>query len=104
MDTHVGERHRETRDVKALYEIGKGKLPVIGVDEDTSVSFTWKNGVLSGEVIGEGSVHIFQTPEMPKPKINRDIMSKLINDPSGEEAHMWELKKGDVFEVLRNEK
>ncbi len=104
MDTHVGERQRENRDVRALYQIGKGKLPVIGIDEDTSVKFSWKDGVLSGVVGGAGKVHIFQNPGLPSLTIGSEITSKSMKDPAGEEALMWDLEMGNAFEVLRNTK
>jgi cyanophycinase len=99
LDTHVGQRHREARDVKALYEIGDGKRPVIGLDEDTRVRFYWKDGKLLGEIGGKGLAKVFQTPEMPPLIVNRSIMSKLLTDGVQREAVVWELKDGDVFEV-----
>ena len=101
-DTHVGERHRETRDVRALYQLGKAGLPVIGIDEDTSVQFKWKNGSLSGVVSGAGNVHIFQKPDLPPLTLDEDIKPQSVKDPAGEEALMWDLKSGNSFEVIKN--
>ncbi len=44
MDTHVDARPiRIQRDVKAYFDVGNQKLPVIGLDEDTSLKISWKN-------------------------------------------------------------
>lgn len=99
LDTHVGQRHREARDVKALYEIGESTRPVIGLDEDTRVRFFWKDSKLFGEVGGKGMAKVFQTPEMPALEVNRSLMPKILTDGGKREAHVWELKQGDVFEV-----
>jgi cyanophycinase len=99
LDTHVGQRHRESRDVKALYEIGDGQRPVIGLDEDTRVRFFWKDGKLLGEIGGKGAAKVFQTPEMPPLVVSRQLMSKITSDGGKREAFVWELKEGDTFEV-----
>ncbi len=100
VDTHVGERHREERDSTALYDIGAGKLPVIGLDEDTRVRFFWKGGKLLGEIGGKGVAHWFQTADMPELSVrNRKIMSKISTDGGKRESVVWELKAGDVFEI-----
>lgn len=99
MDTHVGQRQRERRDVTALYDIGDGKMPVIGLDEDTRVRFFWHQGNLFGEIGGKGQAHIFQTPEMPPVEVNRNIMPSIATDGGKREANLWELHSGDIFQV-----
>lgn len=104
-DTHVHERGREDRDVSALYEIGKGELPVIGIDGDTRVIFRWEDGHLIGEVGGKESVRVFRKPDQDlKVVSNRKIVPDLIQGTDGagkgKSARVWELKKGDKF-ILR---
>lgn len=100
VDTHVGERDRQPRDATALYDIGKGVKPVIGLDEDTRVRLFWKGGKLLGEIGGKGTAHWVQSADMPQLKIqNRRVMSNIVTDGGKREAVMWELKSGDIIEI-----
>ncbi len=104
-DTHVHERDREDRDLSALYEIGAGKIPVIGIDEDTRVLFRWEDGHLIGEVGGDGIVHIFKTRDQGlNVTSTREVKPQLTygmdGAGKGKAALVWELKAGDKFVLL----
>jgi cyanophycinase len=104
-DTHVHERHREDRDVSALYDIGRGKLPVVGIDVDTRVLFHWEGEHLVGEVGDWGSVRVFKAPgEDLQVESSRDVKPELTygrdGAGKGKAALVWELKAGDKF-ILR---
>lgn len=101
-DTHVHERHREDRDLSALYEIGKGKLPVVGIDADTRVIFRWEGDRLVGEVGGSGSVRVFKAGgDDLKVESEREVKPVLSfgtdGAGKGKAALVWELKGGDRF-------
>jgi len=101
-DTHVHEREREDRDLSALYDIGEGKVPVIGIDEDTRVSLRWENGQLIGEVGGEGAVHIFRTSDqdlnVTSSRVVKPQLTYVMDGAGkGKAALVWELKAGDKF-------
>ena len=100
MDTHVGERGRETRDVTALYDIGKGLRPVVGLDPGTAVQFSWEEGKLIGKVTGAGTAHVF-LPTGAKLETGRSLMPKIVQTDNGthRQADMWELRAGDTFVV-----
>lgn len=103
-DTHVHQRHREDRDVSALYEIGKGKVPVIGIDADTRVLVRWDGDRLIGEVQGYGSVRVFKPTDQDlkvesKRKVNPEITMGTDGAGKGKSALVWELKEGDKFVI-----
>jgi cyanophycinase len=101
MDTHVRQRQREPRDVVALHEIGHGSLPVFGLDKDTSVRFSCQNGRLTGEVGGANTLEVFTSTTANLNVVNRQVVPTIVkaNDGSGREARLWELRKGDTFEL-----
>ena len=101
LDTHVGERHRETRDVTAFFDIGKGRRPVIGLDENTAIIFSWDHVRLIGKVAGAGTVHIFMQPGSSLPDTSRAVTPKSVETDDGthRKADMWDLRKGDTFTV-----
>jgi cyanophycinase len=103
-DTHVHQRHREDRDVSALYDIGKGKLPVIGIDADTRVLIHWDGDRLIGEVQGHGSVRVFKPTDQDlkvesKHKVDPQITVGTDGAGKGKSALVWELKEGDKFAI-----
>ena len=103
-DTHVHQRHREDRDVSALYEIGKGKLPVIGIDVDTRVLIHWDGDRLIGEVQGDGAVRVFKPTDQDlkvesKRKVDPQITMGTDGAGKGKSALVWELKDGDKFVI-----
>ena len=104
-DTHVHSRGREDRDVSALYEIGKGELPVVGLDTDTRVSIRWDGKNVVAEVGGTNSVRVFRkTDQDLKVESKRTVKPTVITGTDGagkgKSANMWELKAGDKF-ILR---
>jgi cyanophycinase-like exopeptidase len=104
LDQHVHEKGRETRDVKALYQIARLKMPVIGIDEDTQVRFYWDKNSLKGSVAGAGLARIFVKPamlsalELPRSAVSGTLSS---GDKPGEVANYYNLKAGDTFTLVK---